>query len=84
MLATGVSIQGSSLKLLSFGERGTINRINPVPDATAQKLNQMGLRLGRMIIIEQRFPRFIVRSGNTCHTLDETMINAIRVRLIEH
>lgn len=83
MLTTGFSVQGSSLKLLRFGERGVVARINALPDATAQKLGQMGVTLGQMIAIEQRFPRFIVRVGNTCHALDETMINAIYVRLTE-
>ncbi|MBF2051586.1 ferrous iron transport protein A [Leptolyngbya sp. NK1-12] len=78
------SAQDSSLKLLRFGERGMITSIHTLRDATAQALRSMGLTPGRTITLEQRFPRFIVRIGNTCHALDETAINAIYVRVIQH
>jgi Fe2+ transport system protein FeoA len=83
MITTGFSVQGSSLKLLRFGERGMITRIHTLRDTTAQKLRRMGLTQGQTIMLEQRFPRFIVRIGNTCHALDEATINAIYVRVVD-
>jgi Fe2+ transport system protein FeoA len=84
MLTTGFSTQGTSLKLLRFGQRGIITGINTLQDTTVQKLRKMGLTRGQMITLEQRFPRFIVRVGNTSHALDDIAISAIYVRLIEH
>jgi ferrous iron transport protein A len=83
MLTTGFSVQGSSLKLLRSQERGVITRINALRDITTQNLRKMGITPGQSIAIEQRFPRFIVRVGNTLHTLDDSAIAAIYVRIIE-
>jgi ferrous iron transport protein A len=53
-------------------------------DTTVQKMRQLGLTPGRLITIEQRFPRFIVRVGNDRHALDDRVINSIYVRVLEH
>lgn len=82
MFSAGFSVQGSSLKLLRSGERGTITRINPLPDATTQNLRRMGLTQGQTITLEQHFPRFIVRVGSNSHVLNELAINAIYVRVV--
>lgn len=84
MLTTRFSVQGASLKLLRSHERGVITRINTLCDTTAQKLRALGLTPGQWITVEQRFPRFIIRVGNDRHALDETAINAIYVRIVEH
>lgn len=84
MLTTRFSVQGASLKLLRSHERGVITRINTLCDTTAQKLRALGLTPGQSITVEQRFPRFIIRVGNDRHALDETAINAIYVRIVEH
>jgi len=83
-LTTGFSVQGASLKLLRSRERGVITRINTACDMTAQKLKMLGLIPGQYITLEQRSPRFIVRSGNDRHALNETAINAIYVRIVEY
>jgi ferrous iron transport protein A len=84
MLKTGFSVQGTSLKLLRSHERGMITRINTLCDTTVQKMRQLGLTPGRLITIEQRSPRFIVRVGNDRHALDDRLINSIYVRVLEH
>jgi ferrous iron transport protein A len=84
MATTKFSVQGSSLKLLRSGERGTITHINSSQDSTIQKLRAIGLVVGQMIALEQRFPRFIVRVGTQRHALDEPSINAIYVRIVGH
>uniref|UniRef100_A0A832M6M0 Ferrous iron transport protein A n=1 Tax=Oscillatoriales cyanobacterium SpSt-402 TaxID=2282168 RepID=A0A832M6M0_9CYAN len=83
-MTTGFSVQGASLKLLRSRERGVITRINTACDMTAQKLKMLGLIPGQYITLEQRSPRFIVRSGNDRHALNETAINAIYVRIVEY
>jgi ferrous iron transport protein A len=82
MLTTGFSVQGASLKLLRSHERGVITRINTLRDTTAQTVRKLGLTPGQSITVEQRSPRFIVRVGNVSHALDETMLNAIYVRIV--
>jgi len=84
MLSTGISVRGTSLKLLRSHERGVISRISSACDTTAQKLRTLGLTPGRPITLEQRFPRFIVRVGSNRHILDETAVNAIFVRIVDH
>ncbi|NJO79776.1 MAG: ferrous iron transport protein A [Cyanobacteria bacterium RM1_2_2] len=84
MPTTTFSSQSTSLKLLRFGQRGIITGINTLQDTTVQKLRRMGLTCGQMITLEQRFPRFIIRAGNTSHALDDIAINAIYVRVVDH
>jgi len=84
MLTTGFSVQGASLKLLRSHERGVIKRINTLCETTAQTLTDLGLTPGQPIAIEQRSPQFIVRVGDDRHALDETAVNAIYVRIVDH
>jgi ferrous iron transport protein A len=81
MMTTGFSVQGSSLKLLRAGEQGTITRIGVLHDATTQSLKEMGIKLGQMISLEERFPRFIVRVGNHRYALNDEAIRSIYVRI---
>jgi ferrous iron transport protein A len=83
MMTTGFSVQGSSLKLLRSQERGVITRITTLRDITAQNLRKMGIIPGQSITIEQRFPRFVVRVGSNRHTLDDSAVAAIYVRIVE-
>jgi len=83
MLTTGFSVKGTSLKLLRAGERGVITRLKPLPVDTTQRLKNLGLVPGQTIRLEQRFPRFIVWVGNHRVALNETMMNAVYIRLIE-
>lgn len=71
------------MKLLQSHEQGVITRINALREATSQTLKKLGITLGKQISLEQKFPSFIVRVDNHCHTLDETTINAIYVRIVE-
>ena len=75
------TVAGSSLKLLSIGERGIITRLNSEDETTSQKLRTMGITLGSSITLEQRFPRFIVRSGVNRFALSDPLVRAIYVRL---
>jgi ferrous iron transport protein A len=81
MLTTGFSVQGSSLKLLRTGEQGTITRINALHDATAHSLREMGIKLGQLIALEERFPRFVIRVGGHRYALSDDAIRSIYVRI---
>ncbi len=83
-MSTLNSLQDISLRLLRAGERGTIARTKTLGDATAKTLRMMGLIPGQTITLVQRFPRFVVKIGNSCHCLDESVINAISVRILRH
>lgn len=84
MLTTGFSVQGTSLKLLRSHERGVICRVSTGCETTAQKLRALGVVPGQPISLEQRSPRFIIRVGNDRHALNDTAINAIYVRIVDH
>jgi Fe2+ transport system protein FeoA len=74
------AFKGAALKLLRVGQRGVITAINTRQDMTAQALKQMGLQPGSTLTVEECFPRFKVRVGANCFTLDYTAINVIQVR----
>lgn len=77
---TGFTLSGTSLKLLKVGERGVIARFTESDPTLLQKLSSIGLSPGTPITLEQRFPRFVVRTRNQQLTLDHAMIQAIYVR----
>ncbi len=77
---TGFTISGASLQLLNVGERGTIARIKDADPSVQDKIRRLGLSPGVSITIEQRFPRFVVRTCNGSAALTQAMIRAIYVR----
>jgi ferrous iron transport protein A len=81
MFNQSFTISGSSLKLLKVGEQGVVSGLSCRNDNLARKLRSMGLMPGKQITLEQRFPRFVVRSGLERFALDDTMIRAIYVRI---
>ena len=78
---TGFTVSGASLKLLKVGERGTIARIRDTNPTVMEELRKLGLSPGTSITLEQRFPRFIVRTHQGPLALTQGMIQAIYVRL---
>ena len=77
----GFTVSGSSLKLLNVGEHGVVARLTRADTPTVQALKKMGLIPGASITLEQRFPRFVIRTGTTRFALSEKMIQAIYVRI---
>ncbi|MEO0536304.1 MAG: ferrous iron transport protein A [Cyanobacteria bacterium P01_A01_bin.123] len=77
---TSFTVSGSSLKLLKVGERGVIARVKGVNSSVAQTLASMGLAPGTSITLEQRFPRFVVRTHKGPLALTQSMIQSIYVR----
>ncbi|MEO0647942.1 MAG: FeoA family protein [Cyanobacteria bacterium J06650_10] len=78
---TGFTVSGASLKLLNVGERGVIARIKDTDPTVVDQLRRLGLSPGTSIILEQRFPRFIVRTREGSSALTQAMIQAVYVRL---
>ncbi len=75
------STTSSPLKLLQVGECGRVTRITTSDPHLAQKLASAGLSPGNLAILEQRFPRFLVRVGAQQIALSEPEIQAVSVRL---
>ncbi len=80
MFKESFTVSGSSLKLLKPGERGIVTRLRSADDKVTQKLKMLGIIPGVSVILEQRFPRFVVRVGTNRFALDDRTITAIYVR----
>ncbi|EDX86843.1 FeoA domain superfamily [Synechococcus sp. PCC 7335] len=78
---TGFTVSGAALSLLHVGERGVIARVRDNTDPTvADQIRRLGLSPGTPITLEQRFPRFVVRTHSDSVALTQAMIQAIYVR----
>lgn len=75
------TVSGSSLNLLKVGERGVISRVRGSNPTVAEQLNRLGLSPGTSITLEQRFPRFVVRTRKGPLALTQAMIQSIYVRI---
>ncbi len=75
------TVSGSSLKLLKVGERGVIARIKETNSTVADQLRRLGLSPGTSITLEQRFPRFVIRTRQGPLALTQSMIQSIYVRI---
>lgn len=77
---TSLTTSGASLKLLKVGERGVISRVRGANPAVADQLRRLGLLPGTSVTLEQRFPRFVVRTRKGALALTQEMIQAIHIR----
>lgn len=75
------TVSGSSLQLLKVGERGVIARVRGTNPTVAEQLSRLGLSPGTSITLEQRFPRFVVRTRQGALALTQSMIQSIYVRV---
>ena len=75
------TVSGSSLKLLKVGERGVIARIKETNSTVADQLRRLGLSPGTSLTLEQRFPRFVIRTRQGPLALTQSMIQSIYVRI---
>jgi ferrous iron transport protein A len=76
------SVTGSSLELLTIGEKGIVTFCKNDNETIQKKLIAMGVKPGIAITLEQRFPSFIVNVNNTSLTIDKQIACAIYVRVI--
>jgi ferrous iron transport protein A len=82
MLSTSFSVKGASLNLLRVGERGVVMRVGALPIAQTLQLQEMGIKPGRAISVEQQAPNFVVRVGGQRYPLNRALTNAIYVRIL--
>lgn len=71
----------SSLELLEPDEQGVVTSFSNLNESTIQKLITMGIKLGSMVALQQRYPICIVKVKNTSLALDKTIVRAIGVRI---
>ncbi len=81
MVSPSFTVTGSSLDLLKPGEQGTIKFLRVTNQSIHKKLIAMGLIPGSSILLEQRFPAFVVSVGNTRLALDREIARSIYIRL---
>ncbi|MGD1948708.1 MAG: ferrous iron transport protein A [Leptolyngbyaceae cyanobacterium] len=77
---TSFTVSGASLKALKVGERGVISRIRGTNPAVTDQLRRSGLSPGTSITLEQRSPRFVVRTHQGAVPLTQGMIHSIYIR----
>ncbi|MBW4518436.1 MAG: ferrous iron transport protein A [Scytolyngbya sp. HA4215-MV1] len=73
----------SPLKLMRTGERGVVVRLSQSSDSIQQKLTTIGVTLGSHITLEQRFPRYIVWIDGDRIALNEDLLSAVYVRVVD-
>jgi ferrous iron transport protein A len=83
MFTQGFTVSGSSLELLSSGERGVVTKFKSNDETIIKKLMAMGVTPGISITLEQKFPSFVIKAGHTRLALDRGIARAIYVRLAE-
>ncbi|MBW4456897.1 MAG: ferrous iron transport protein A [Nostoc indistinguendum CM1-VF10] len=81
---THFSVTGCSLELLRTGERGIVTFCKNKDETILQKLISMGVAPGATVTLEQNFPSFIIKLGNTSLAPDIESIRAIYIRIINN
>ncbi len=75
------TLSGSSVALMKPGEQGTVTRVRGNDRQVHQQLTNLGLLPGLAITLEQRFPLYVIRAGQTRITLDKSSARAVYVRM---
>ena len=83
MFTKSFTVAGSSLELLNLGERGVFTKFKSQDETIINKLIAMGIIPGVLITLEQRFPSFVIKVGQTRLAIDREIARAIYVRLAE-
>jgi ferrous iron transport protein A len=81
MFTKSFTVSGSSLELLNPGERGIVTNFKSKDESIINKLIAMGIIPGTCITLEQRFPSFVIKAGQTRLAIDRGIARAIYVRL---
>lgn len=80
-MLVGFTVSGAALPMLNVGERGIITRFTQANTSTIDQLQALGLNRGTGITLEQRHPKFIVKTEQGRLALTPQMARAIYVRL---
>ncbi|MCW5312548.1 ferrous iron transport protein A [Nostoc sp. KVJ3] len=81
---TPFNVSGCSLELLRTGERGIVTFCKSKDETILKKLISIGVIPGATITLEQHFPLFFIKTGNTFLTLDIESVRAIYVRIVDN
>ncbi|MFB2877887.1 FeoA family protein [Floridanema aerugineum] len=81
MLNQGFTVCLSSLELLEPHEQGVVTSFRNLNETTIQKVTAMGIKLGSVVSVQQRYPNFIVKVENSSVALDQEIVRAIGVRI---
>lgn len=81
MINQNFSVQYSPLDYLGTKTQGVITAIRNKDDQVVKKLLAMGVHTGMQITLEQRFPSFVIRVGNTRIAIDKKIASSINVRV---
>jgi ferrous iron transport protein A len=81
MLTQGFSVYYSPLNFLEARTEGKITAIRNQDEEMIKKLLAMGLYKGSYITLEQTFPAFVIKVGQTRLAIDEEVAQSIKVRV---
>lgn len=81
MFTQGFSVYYSPLNFLETRTQGVITAIRNKDENIIKKLLEMGIHKGVQIVLEQRFPCFIIRIGQTQIEIDNEIARSIKVRV---
>lgn len=82
MFTKGFTVCFSALDLLRINEKGIITHFRNNDEATINKIMAMGIIPGFPITLEQHFPYFVVKVGQTRLTIEREIARSIYVRII--
>ena len=81
MLNQSFTVCLSSLELLKPNEQGIVTSFGTLNKTIIKKVMAMGIKLGSTVSLQQHYPIFIVKVGNTSIALDKGIVRAIGVRI---
>ncbi|MDJ0680852.1 MAG: FeoA family protein [Xenococcaceae cyanobacterium MO_167.B52] len=82
MVYQSFSVDYSPLNYLGAKTQGVITAIRNKDDKIVKKLLSMGVHTGMHITLEQRFPSFVIKVGQTRIAIDKNIASSIKVRVI--
>lgn len=82
MFTQSFSVHYSPLDYLGTKTQGVITAIRNKDDRIVKKLLAMGIHTGMQITLEQRFPSFVIRVGQTRIAIDKNIASSIKVRVL--
>lgn len=81
MFTQGFSVYYSPLNFLTTKTQGVITAIRNKDDQIINKILAMGVDKGMQITLEQGFPSFVIRVGQTRMAIDQEIASSIKVRV---
>jgi ferrous iron transport protein A len=81
MFTQGFSVYYSPLNFLATKTQGVITAIRNKDDQIINKILAMGVDKGMQITLEQDFPSFVIRVGQTQMAIDQEVASSIKVRV---